>query len=101
METATVVEKSMNSIELSTYQNPSSPYNFVQSSVRQSSDIRQDTEFARLMNRIQAEYENNQLASARECINQAPLSFQTTFDLQVHTMELGCESLDVVQERPL
>jgi hypothetical protein len=53
------------------------------------------------MNRIQAEYENNQLASARECINQAPLSFQTTFDLQVHTMELGCESLDVVQERPL
>lgn len=83
METAAAVSNAVDSIELASYQKTSSPYNFVQSAVRQSSDIRQDTEFARLLDRVQTEYNDNQLVAARECINQAPSSFQSTFDLQV------------------
>ena len=83
METTTVLSKGVDSIELSSYSGPSSPYNYIQSSVRQSSDIRQDTEFARLLDRIEREYNSNRLESASECIHQAPRSFQSAFDLQV------------------
>lgn len=83
METATVVSTAVDSIDHVPYPQQGSSFNFVQSSVRQSSDIRQDTEFARLVERVKTDYENKELESAKNRIAQSPLSFRNTFDIQV------------------
>jgi hypothetical protein len=86
METATVVSPAVDPIDLVPYPQQGSSFNFVQSSVRQSSDIRQDTEFARLVERVKNDFENKELESAKERIAQSPLSFRNTFDIQVQSL---------------
>ncbi|KAJ2958725.1 hypothetical protein NQZ79_g5761 [Umbelopsis isabellina] len=85
METATVVSTAVDPIDLVPYPQQGSSFNFVQSSVRQSSDIRQDTEFARLVERVKSDYENKELESAKNRIAQSPISFRNTFDIQVQS----------------
>ncbi|KAH8550773.1 hypothetical protein BGW37DRAFT_495790 [Umbelopsis sp. PMI_123] len=97
MDTTTVISKGVDSIERSSYPGHSSSYNYIQSSVRQSSDIRQDTEFARLLDRVEKEYNENRLENASECIQQAPRVFQSAFDLQLWNLKIYIQ-LDKIEQ---
>ncbi|KAG2180948.1 hypothetical protein INT43_008528, partial [Umbelopsis isabellina] len=97
METATVVSTAVDPIDLVPYPQQGSSFNFVQSSVRQSSDIRQDTEFARLVERVKSDYENKELESAKSRIAQSPLSFRNTFDIQLWSLKIHIRTSNLDQ----